>query len=127
MTRRARLPGADELFRRTAAQEGDEGDVSRTENAAISPPGTKVTSLQVAKDLDTGAVRGPKHDEKVTFYCTRPELTRLERARLTLRAEHGLPSDRGRIVRAALREILEDFESRGPSSGLVRRLQEVEE
>jgi len=64
----------------------------------------------------------PKHEEKVTFYCTDEELTRLERARLALRAEHRLPTDRGRIVRASLGEILDDFESKGADSRLVRRL-----
>ena len=66
--------------------------------------------------------RRPRHDEKVTFYCTASDLTRIERARLALRAEHKLASDRGRIVRAALAEILDDFESNGSSSSLVRRL-----
>jgi len=66
--------------------------------------------------------RRPRHDEKVTFYCTASDLTRIERARLTLRAEHKLASDRGRIVRAALAEILDDFEANGTSSALVRRL-----
>jgi hypothetical protein len=64
----------------------------------------------------------PRHDEKVTFYCTGSELTRLEKARLTLRSDHKLSSDRGRIVRAALAEILEDFETKGPQSALLRRL-----
>jgi len=66
--------------------------------------------------------RRPRHEEKVTFYCTASDLTRIERARLALRAEHKLASDRGRIVRAALAEILDDFESNGSSSALVRRL-----
>ena len=66
--------------------------------------------------------RRPRHDEKVTFYCTASDLTRIERARLALRADHKLASDRGRIVRAALAEILDDFESQGSSSALVRRL-----
>ena len=64
----------------------------------------------------------PKHEEKVTFYCTPEELTRLERTRLVLRAEHRLPTDRGRIVRSSLTEILDDFEARGAGSRLVQRL-----
>jgi hypothetical protein len=64
----------------------------------------------------------PRHEEKVTFYCTGSDLTRIERARLTLRADYRLASDRGRIVRAALAEILDDFEQHGADSALVRRL-----
>jgi hypothetical protein len=63
-----------------------------------------------------------KHEEKVTFYCTPDELTRLERVRLALRADHRLATDRGRIIRAALSEILEEFESAGADSRLARRL-----
>lgn len=70
------------------------------------------------------AGRRPRHDEKVTFYCTASDLTRIERARLALRAEHKLASDRGRIVRAALAEILDDFDKHGADSALVRRLQD---
>jgi hypothetical protein len=66
--------------------------------------------------------KGPKHDEKVTFYCTRADLMALESARLKLRAEHGVPADRGRIVRAALSYVLEDFEARGADSVLAHRL-----
>jgi len=68
------------------------------------------------------AASRPKHDEKVTFYCTDEQLTRLERARLTLRAEHRVASDRGRLVRAALDEMLDEFEARGADSRLLRRL-----
>jgi hypothetical protein len=68
--------------------------------------------------------KAPRHDEKVTFYCTASDLTRIERARLALRAEHRLASDRGRIVRAALTEILDDFEKRGADSALVARLRD---
>jgi hypothetical protein len=64
----------------------------------------------------------PKHDEKITFYCTAPELHRLERARLMLRTDHRISADRGRIVRAALAEVLEEFEAKGTSSALFRRL-----
>lgn len=63
-----------------------------------------------------------RHDEKITFYCTDADLTRLEATRLALRAKHRLSSDRGRIVRAALAEILDDFDARGAESALVKRL-----
>jgi hypothetical protein len=150
MTRRASLPGVDELFR---------SQKERGEDRPEEPEVSEAVSLQVAKapgsgedgveggrifeepdppvvsapaalparnddppaDSDPG--RRPRHDEKVTFYCTASDLTRIERARLTLRADHKLASDRGRIVRAALAEILDDFEANGSSSALVRRLQ----
>jgi hypothetical protein len=84
--------------------------------AAALPLSDDVTSAESERG------RRPRHDEKVTFYCTASDLTRIERARLALRAEHRVASDRGRIVRAALAEILDDFESNGSSSALVRRL-----
>ena len=65
----------------------------------------------------------PRHEEKVTFYCTPDDLIRLERTRLDLRSDHGLSVDRGRLVRAALDSMLEDFEANGSDSSLVRRLE----
>ncbi|HEU4488776.1 MAG TPA: hypothetical protein VFS38_05770, partial [Actinomycetota bacterium] len=67
------------------------------------------------------ARKAPKHDEKITFYCTSEDLMALERARLSLR-QHGVASDRGRIVRAALAHVLEDYEARGADSILLRAL-----
>lgn len=46
----------------------------------------------------------------------------LERARLKLRADHSIAADRGRIVRAALAYVLEDFEARSDDSILLRKL-----
>jgi hypothetical protein len=48
----------------------------------------------------------------------------LERTRLKLRSEHGVAADRGRIVRAALAYVLEDFEARSDDSILLRRLED---
>ncbi len=74
----------------------------------------------------SGAERGPsgreRHEEKITVYVSAAELVDLERARLTLRADHGLGIDRGRIVREALTVVLADLESKGEESILVRRL-----
>lgn len=109
MSRRASLPGADELFRPTTTDE------RRTKD-------DKSTSLQVADDAPAPGKKAPKHDEKITFYCTADDLMALERARLSLRAEHGVAADRGRIVRAALAYILEDFETRRADSVLLRQL-----
>jgi hypothetical protein len=126
VSRRASLPGADELFRRTASDRG--APPRRQEDAPKPPEDSKSTSLQVAQhppepstELEAGR-RGPKHDEKVTFYCTGEDLLALEKARLRLRSEHGVAADRGRIVRAALGYVLEDFEARGDDSLLLRRL-----
>ena len=90
--------------------------------ASPTPEAVDVSAGDAATPGEDDTGRRPRHDEKVTFYCTASDLTRIERARLTLRADHKLASDRGRIVRAALAEILADFESNGSSSALVRRL-----
>jgi hypothetical protein len=63
-----------------------------------------------------------KHDEKITVYISADELLALEGARLTLRGEHGVAADRGRIVREAIAVILADLADRGNDSVLVRRL-----
>lgn len=123
MSRRASLPGAEELFRRTG------GGSPKPAPAQVVEPGTqledKSTKLQVATPPPepTPEKRAPKHDEKVTFYCTGDDLMALERARLQLRAEHGISADRGRLVRAALHYVLEDFGARGGDSILLRELE----
>jgi hypothetical protein len=63
-----------------------------------------------------------KHDEKITVYVSADELVALESARLTLRAQHGVAADRGRIVREAVSVLLADLAERGEESVLVRRL-----
>ncbi len=63
-----------------------------------------------------------KHDEKITVYISQDELLALETARLTLRGQHGLAADRGRIVREAIAVLLADLDERGDDSVLVRRL-----
>ena len=121
MSRRASLPGAEELFRRTSGEKAQE----RRSEPARAPQKEKASKLQVAEVPEKVAERkGPKHDEKVTFYCTREDLMALERTRLRLRAEYGRSADRGRIVRAALSYVLEDFEARGEDSLLLRKLEE---
>jgi hypothetical protein len=123
VSRRASLPGAEELFRRT----GERRQESRRE--AEPPPETEVdkaTKLQVAKSPAPAETprKAPKHDEKITFYCTGDDLMRLEQARLKLRADYGIGVDRGRIVRAALAYVLEDFDARGEDSILLREVEE---
>jgi hypothetical protein len=63
-----------------------------------------------------------KHDEKITVYISADELMALETARLTLRGQHGVAADRGRIVREAIAVLLADLDERGDESVLVRRL-----
>lgn len=121
MSRRASLPGADELFRPTKPER--EQDRPRS----ARPQEDKSTRLQVAEPeteqpLPARPAKAPRHDEKVTFYCTADDLLALEQTRLKLRGEHGIAADRGRIVRAALDYVLEDFDARGEDSILLRRL-----
>ena len=123
MSRRASLPGADELFRPTTGAATTEPVVDKPEPVSAAKPASAPTASGQPEPLAATDSRKPKHEEKITFYCRPEDVTRLERARLTLRSDHRLSSDRGRIVRAALAEILEDFEARGPNSSLVRRLQ----
>ena len=116
MSPRASLPGAEELFRRTSPER---------KAAASKQQGAKATNLQVAQSSPAAEVQAkktPRHEEKVTFYCTPSDLLALDGARLKLRAEHGVAADRGKIVRAALSYILEDFEARSEDSILLRRL-----
>ena len=107
MPRRVSLPGASELFRPTQA--------SDPAPAAPAPE----PAAQPGPARGTGRVR---HDEKITVYVSSDELVALEQARLTLRAEHGMAVDRGRIVREAIAALLEDLQAQGASSELVRRL-----
>jgi hypothetical protein len=67
-------------------------------------------------------VERAKHDEKITVYISADELVALESARLTLRAQHGVAADRGRIVREAVSVLLADLAEHGEESVLVRRL-----
>lgn len=106
MPRRVSLPGASELFRPT--QPGVEAPAVREDPEATDGP-----------RRGSGRVR---HDEKITVYVSSDELVALEQARLTLRAEHGMAVDRGRIVREAIAVLVADLQANGPSSELVRRL-----
>ena len=124
MSRRASLPGADELFRPTSSPR--RGAAAEREDKSPRRQGEKSTNLQVAEPAPpaTAGTKAPRHETKVTFYCTNADLTALDKARLTLRADHGVGADRGKVVRAALAYVLEDFEARGEDSILLRRLQE---
>jgi hypothetical protein len=66
-----------------------------------------------------------RHDEKITVYVSGEELLDLEEARLALMRNHGLKVDRGRIVRAALVEVLADLDRLGADAPLIARLREA--
>jgi hypothetical protein len=152
MTRRAGLPGAAELFRTTSvvaepepppppAHPGvgavppvgevppdSEPDGGSRVHLSSAPVGTNRALERGTRRIravgDSVPSGRERHDEKITVYCSPDELVDLESARLTLRAEHGLAIDRGRIVREALAVVLADLEAKGEASILVRRLRE---
>lgn len=105
MNRRPSLPGAAELFRLTAA-------APAAPEEAVDPPVQRRGSGRT------------KHTTKITVYVSDEELLALEQARLSLRASHGLGVDRGRVVREAIAIVLDDLETHGDASLLVRRLRE---
>ena len=126
MARRVSLPSADDLFR-TTEQERAEQEAAAAVAVGAARPRAAVHAVPDRPE-EAEARRKPsgrvKHDEKMTVYVTSGELLELEHARLTLRSEHGLAVDRGRLVREALHLVLADLEQNGESSALVRRLTE---
>jgi hypothetical protein len=120
VSRRVSLPGADELFRATSTAPAAEPSPAQT--APNAPTALRSRPVREAPHRPTGRER---HDEKITVYVSPEELVDLERSRLTLRAEHGLAVDRGRIVREALAVVLADLEAKGADSILVRRLRDA--
>ena len=118
MSRRVSLPGADELFRATSTAPSAE-PAQPAQPAAVASTALRSRPVREAARRPTGRER---HEEKITVYVSPEELVELERSRLTLRAEHGVAVDRGRIVREALAVVLADLEAKGPDSILVRRL-----
>ena len=133
MSKRPALPGAEELFRRTATP--IRPDVNT--NPVVSAVPTEIDD-EVPNAMEGGVRPVPatarrrrgagrptgrvRHDEKITVYVSPEELLELEQARLTLRGTHGMAVDRGRIVREAIAIVVADLESRGGDSVLVRRL-----
>ena len=114
MSRRVSLPAADDLFRPTVVPNPEEL------KAADPPAADEVAETECEKPrVPSGRVR---HDEKMTVYITSDELLDLEHARLTLRRNHGLAVDRGRLVRAAVAIALADLDDNGDESVIVQRL-----
>ena len=132
MTRRASLPGADELFKqnspalsavREVAPETPAQSVTTTPTAA--PKGKKgVRSIPRRRvvSVDKSPSGRERHDEKITVYLSPDELFDLDQARLSLRGDLGLAVDRGRIVRESIAVIIADLEAKGDQSILARRL-----
>ena len=116
MTRHVQLPGAAELFRQTSAPQAQ---IEPAPPAQAPPPPGPAHAAPDAARIGTGR---QKHDAKITVYVSGDELVALEQARLQLRARHGLPVDRGRIVREAVAVMLADLDENGEESVLVRRL-----
>ena len=114
MSRRVRLPAADELFRHTSGAAPGQG------SGAVEQP-----VVELAKPPARTASGRVKHDEKMTVYVTADELLDVEHARLELRRAHGLAVDRGRLVRAAVAMALADLDANGAESALVKRLNEA--
>jgi hypothetical protein len=146
MSRRATLPGADELFRRTSDPVETEPEsaaaVLATSIATMPAVPEPASSAEQAGETDpvrttrTPSRRRPRagdrrptgrerHEEKITVYVSPEELVDVEQAKLVLRAQHGLAVDRGRIVREAIAVVIADLEAKGEDSILVRRLRGV--
>jgi len=120
VARRVSMPAADDLFRPTvdpATPEQAAEPRQRSVRAVATQP--EADAEQAVPKKPSGRIR---HDEKMTVYVTSDELLDIEHARLTLRREHGLAVDRGRLVREALALVLADLETQGADSALVRRL-----
>jgi hypothetical protein len=133
MTRRASLPGADELFRSnspalSAVRQSAPEPVVETPASSIAPnrSSSKKGVRSIPRRRITAVEKSPsgreRHDDKITVYLSPDELFDLDQARLTLRGDLGLAVDRGRIVRESIAVIIADLESKGDQSILARRL-----
>jgi hypothetical protein len=120
--RRVSLPAADDLFRPT--DPSAEELAAEAHVRAVPDAGAHAGE----PDADPSGKRRPsgrvKHDEKMTVYVTADELLDLEQARISLRRDHGLAVDRGRLVREAVALVLADLDENGLDSLLVQRLTE---
>ena len=140
MSRRASLPGANELFRTTssaaALAEADEQPAStkgrppqdQSPEVETTSPSSKGRekgrqSLRPA-DVGTGPSGRQRHDEKITVYLSSDELMALDDAKASLYRDLGLKVDRGRIVREAVAVVVADLQAKGEASILARRLRE---
>lgn len=127
MTRRAALPGADELFRATstagAAAEAATSPVPAEQGTVVAEP-TRATTLRPVRGAHSQPSGRERHDEKITVYLSADELVALDEAKAALFRDHQLKVDRGRIVREAVAVVIADLASKGDHGILVRRLRE---
>jgi hypothetical protein len=134
MSRRASLPGADELFRSTTPALTAVRDTALPVEASTviqnaTTPVTRSQSKSVrttprrrVSAIDRSPSGRESHPEKITVYLSPEELFDLDQARLLLRGDLGLAADRGRIVRESIAVIIADLEAKGDQSILARRL-----
>ena len=133
MTRRASLPGADELFRSnspalSSVRQSAPEPIIEAPSASIAPTrssskkGVRSIPRRRVTTVDKSPTGRERHDEKITIYLSSDELFDLDQARLMLRGDLGLAVDRGRIVRESIAVIVADLEAKGDQSILVRRL-----
>jgi len=138
MTRRASLPGADELFRANTPALSAVRQVAETAAAPVAPaapaigtsaPKSKKGVRTISRRRVTAAEKSPSgrelHEEKITVYLSTDELFDLDQARLMLRGDLGLAVDRGRIVRESIAVIIADLDAKGDQSILARRLRGI--
>ena len=135
MTRRASLPGADELFKQNSAalsavrEIAPEPTAPAATQAATPAPKAKKGVRSIPRrrvvSVDTSPSGRERHDEKITVYLSPDELFDLDQARLSLRGDLGLAVDRGRIVRESIAVIIADLEQKGDQSILARRLRGI--
>jgi hypothetical protein len=149
MSRRASLPGANELFRTTSssaalaeASASELMELSGAEHArtkqspqAQSPAGDSTSvssagrgrrslSTRVARQTHSAPSGRQRHDEKITVYLSSDELVDLDDAKSTLYRDLGIKVDRGRIVREAVAVVVADLQAKSEASILARRLRE---
>jgi hypothetical protein len=134
MSRRASLPGADELFRSTTPAltavrdtipEIEPSSVIQNPTAPVTRGQSKsvrTTPRRRVSNVDRSPSGRESHAEKITVYLSPEELFDLDQARLLLRGDLGLAADRGRIVRESIAVIIADLEAKGEQSILARRL-----
>jgi hypothetical protein len=145
VSRRAALPGANELFRTTSTALDEAGNPATSaspaadETAGLSdvvahpaapsggprPVGRTSPRLRRVRGGPTPPSGRERHEEKITVYLSAEELMALEDARVTLYREHGIKVDRGRIVREAIALVIADLEAKASHAVLVRQLEET--
>jgi len=135
MTRRASLPGADELFKQNSPALSAVREVAPEASTPVAAPATAATPRakkgvrsiprRRVVSVDKSPSGRERHDEKITVYLSPDELFDLDQARLSLRGDLGLAVDRGRIVRESIAVIIADLEQKGDQSILARRLRGI--